>query len=163
MTCWTACPCPERKTSCSRDCPGISTSLSSDPDHYPLEANVAPLVYELSRLQVFQPCWSCEGHETGAGELWKLPQVWFYAAAEIQARLLSDALRHLAGHHRLTAEWEVSITRSAPDDPETTYCMKPIPTDGQTLAQLQQDITALSRELPDIIRNEARKMLSVVS
>ena len=163
LTCWTACPCPEQKPACSMNCPGVKTALSSDPEHYPLEGKIAPLVYELSRLQVFQPCWSCEGHESSTGNLWKLPQVWFYAQAEIQVRLLSDCLRTLAGHHRIHTEWEISITRSAPDDPETTFCLKPVPSDGQTLSELQHDITILARDIPDIIRNEARKMLSVVN
>ena len=36
---------------CSRLCPDIERMLSSDPEKYPLESRIAPLVYELKRLE----------------------------------------------------------------------------------------------------------------
>lgn len=163
VSCWMACPCPERKDSCGHDCPGISTALSSDPQQYPLEIQIAPLVYELSKMRVYQPCWSCEGHETGTGDLWKLPQIWFYAGSDIQARLMADALRTLLGARALATEWEVAITRSAADDPETTYCLKPATQEPVKLDQLQRDLTILTKQLPEAIRQQARNMLAAVN
>ncbi len=41
---------------CSRHCPDIPRVLSSDPENHPLEGRIAPLAYELKRLEVFDPC-----------------------------------------------------------------------------------------------------------
>lgn len=114
-------------------------------------------------MRVFQPCWSCEGHETGTGALWKLPQIWFYVGAEIQARLMADALRTLLGNRAIASEWEVAITRSASDDPETTYCLKPVAGETVKLDQLQRDLSILTEQLPETIRQQARTMLAAMN
>lgn len=132
---------------CSRHCDGIPTAMSSQPNEYPIEEQIAPLVYELARLQVFQPCWSCEGHLNSQGQLWKLPQIWFYTESSIHVRILADSLRTMAANRVTATEWEISLTRSALDDPETTYCLKPIINEGITLAMLRSDIDILSDQL----------------
>ena len=78
---------------CSRNCPDVPNMMSSDPQ-YPLENGIAPLAYELKRLEAFQPCWSCEGHYGSGGPgdgLWKKPSVWFYC----------DSVVHQAPEHAL--------------------------------------------------------------
>ena len=132
---------------CSRHCSGIPTAMSSQPNEYPIEEKIAALVYELGRIGVFQPCWSCEGHLDSNGVLWKLPQIWFYADADLHVRLLADCLRMMAANRITAAEWEIALTRSALDDPETTYCLKPVIQKDTTLPLLQSDIVKLSEQL----------------
>ena len=43
--------------------------LSSDPERYPIEPGIVPLVFALRGLRVFEPCWSCEGHDATACDL----------------------------------------------------------------------------------------------
>ena len=95
---------PER---CSRHCPDIPRVLSSDPENHPLESRIAPLVYEIKRLEVFDPCWSCAGHDGADGALWKIPRVWFYCRSVVHLRVLADALKELHLDRRLSVPWRV--------------------------------------------------------
>ena len=90
--CVDACPDYDLRAGCRRDCAKAPARLSSDPDRFPVEEKIAPLVFELKKLGVFFPCWSCEGHNDPSGKLWKLPRVWFYADSVVHLRLLSDAI-----------------------------------------------------------------------
>ena len=79
---------------CSCDCAYIPAVLTSDPN-FPIETMIAPLAFELKRLGVFEPCWSCEGHNDHDDKLWKIPRVWFNCASVVHVRLLSDVLKEL--------------------------------------------------------------------
>jgi len=63
--------------------------------NFPIESGIAPLVFELKRLGVFEPCWSCEGHNDPGGNLWKIPRVWFYCDSVVQ--VLGKTLRETIG------------------------------------------------------------------
>lgn len=76
------CPnCPDHGPliRCHRFCPAAPRRLSSEGERGPVEPLVAPLVFELKKLGVFYPCWSCEGHEDQNGQVRNIPRVWFYA------------------------------------------------------------------------------------
>ena len=48
--CAAVCPRQPPRSDCSPDCPDVRTSLSTEPAAEPLEATVAPLVYQLAKL-----------------------------------------------------------------------------------------------------------------
>ena len=152
---------PER---CSRHCPDIPRMLSSDPENHPLESRIAPLVYELKRLEVFDPCWSCEGHNGTDGALWKIPRVWFYCRSVVHLRVLADALKELHLDRRLSVQWRVVLTFSDGDNADTTFSLEPgslAPGPGAPrppLAALQRDIDTIAGHLRDVVFDEALKL-----
>ena len=140
---------------CSPNCPDVPRLLSSDPDKHPLEPLIAPLVYELQRLAVFQPCWSCEGHNDQAGTLWKLPRVWFYADSLVHVRALADAIKGLDIRGRLNTPWQVVLVSHDPDNPDCSFSLEPAPSPDLTLAKLHADIGVLVAELNSVIGRTA--------
>lgn len=116
----TSCQCR-----CSPTCPDAPKQLSIDADRYPIEPRVLPLVFAMKRLKVFDPCWSCEGHLAADGSLWKAPMVWFYCQSTIYLRILKDGLSQLSLSGRLRSPWEVVVTFSDPDNPDTTFSLQP--------------------------------------
>jgi hypothetical protein len=146
---------------CSVDCPDAPAMMSEDPVREPIEPGVAPLVFAMKRLELFQPCWSCEGHTGLDGALWKLPKVWFYAKSMVGVRLLSDGVKALEQDKRLNGRWHVAVTFSDPDNVDTTFSLEPVtPIEGQVeLADLQRDLDTIARALPGMIGSEANRLL----
>ena len=133
--------------------------LSSDPENHPLESRIAPLVYALKRLEVFDPCWSCEGHNGTDGALWTSPRVWFYCRSVVHRRVLADALKELHLDRRLSAPWRVVLTFSDRDNADTTFSLEPGPaTPHPPLAALQRDLDTIAQHLRDVVFDEARKL-----
>jgi hypothetical protein len=128
--------------------------LSSDAA-YPIEPMIAPLVYEMKRSRYFDPCWSCEGHEDANGALTKAPTVWFYCERPTHLRLLAGMLTKL----RLRAAWRIALTHSDRDNPEPTFALEATDT-AHTLATLQADINVIARAIPEMLREEARALLT---
>ena len=144
---------------CSRHCPDIPRVLTSDPENHPLESRIAPLVYELKRLEVFDPCWSCEGHNGADGALWKIPRVWFYCRSVVHLRVLADALEQLHLDHRLNVPWRIVLTFSDGDNADTTFSLEPSPAASRPLlAPLQRDVDTIAQHLRDLVFDEARKL-----
>jgi len=108
---------------------------------------VAPLVFELKKLGVFYPCWSCEGHTDCSGNLWKIPRVWFYADSVIHIRALSEATNRLFHAGRLATRWAVVVTHSDPANPDTTFSLEPEPDMVQGLPALHGDLRVMADEL----------------
>jgi hypothetical protein len=157
--CGAACQRPG-SPDCSRHCPDIPRALSSDPERYPLETRIAPLVFELKRLGVFEPCWSCEGHLKHDGTLWKLPQVWFYCRSVVHVRVLADGVKDLHVAGKLSAPWQVALTHSDDDNADTTFALKPAldrDTPGN-LAGLQRDIDTIAAHLHQLVLNEVQSL-----
>lgn len=155
--CGPNCPSPEARR-CHRDCPYIPRALSDQPEKFALEPLVAPLVYELHRLDGFRTCWSCEGHDR-LGTLWKQPQVWFYTDCQVHARILADALSALHMKKMLRSEWEVAVTFSDPDNPDTTYTLRPRQSgETPTLNDLRADMKTLAGALADQCRRSANAL-----
>jgi len=130
---------------CSRPCAHAAQALSSEPQRYPIEPNVLPLVFSLARLHYLQPCWSCEGHNDGKGQLWKLPQVWFYTCSSCYAHLVGKFLWEMKTSKLLSYEWRVNLC--AFGDPGcATYIIEParLPDDAE-LRKLQLDLEVMGR------------------
>ncbi len=157
--------CPKAGAArCSRHCPDIPRVLSSDPENHPLEGRIAPLAYELKRLEVFDPCWSCEGHNDAEGALWKIPRVWFYCRSVVHLRVLADALKELHLDRRLSVQWRVVLTFSDGDNADTTFSLEPdalAPSrraPRSPLAALQRDVETIAEHLREVVFNEALKL-----
>jgi hypothetical protein len=147
---------PER---CSRRCPDIPVIMSSDPVRHPLEGRIAPLVYELKRLETFHPCWSCEGHNDADGKLWKIPRVWFYCESVVQLRVLADAVKELHLAEKLSVPWRVALTFSNEDNADTTFSLEPdLDHERPLLPALQRDIDTIADHLRELAFAEARKL-----
>ena len=145
--------CPEAfGPRCSRSCPEVPRKLSSDPEGHPLDPLIAPLVYEVQRLKVFQPCWSCEGHNGPGGSLWKVPRVWFYSDSMTHVRALAGAIRQMELDRRLHANWQVVLVSLDQKDPDCCFSLEPAglaPT--VRLEDLQADVTVIAASLHDLV------------
>jgi len=148
-----ACQCE-----CASDCAQAPQALSSDPDRFPIEPGIVPLVFEMKRTGLFSPCWSCEGHLRPDGSLWKLPAVWFYCGSMVHVRLLSQGLSNLRTAKALSTPWHVVVTFSDPDNPETTFSLEPAEagSDGRSLPALQRDAGVIARALQKMLNDEGR-------
>lgn len=143
---------------CAPTCPDVPRMLSSDPDKHPLEPKIAPLVYEMQRLDVFQPCWSCEGHNGPDGAVWKLPRVWFYADSLVHARALSDAVKAWKLGHQLKATWQVVLVSLEADNPDCSFSLEPLMDPELTLADLHGDVGVITAALHDVVVQAAEEL-----
>lgn len=144
---------------CSRHCPDIPRILSSDPEKHPLEGRIAPLVYELKRLEVFHPCWSCEGHNGPDGKLWKVPRVWFYCESVVHLRVLTGAVKELHLAEKLGVPWRVVVTFSDDDNADTTFSLEPnLDHERPLLPALQRDMDTIAEHLREVAFAEALKL-----
>lgn len=84
--------------------------MSSEPEQYPIENNIVPLVYAFYTSRVCIPCWSCEGHMTrdGAGMV-RAPQVWFYSRSSLYARFVAEHIEKLQVSRKLSNSWTVRV------------------------------------------------------
>lgn len=152
----TGCAC-----SCSSACPHISTVLTCDAA-FPIEKLIAPLAFELKRLGVFEPCWSCEGHKDTSGDLWKVPRVWFYCDSVVYVRILSSVLKDMDIEERLETPWQVRVTFSDNENLGTTFSLRPDTAEkpNVTLEQLQRDVRAITEGLHDRVMEKAGVLLN---
>ena len=147
---------------CNPDCSNAPQALSSEPDKHPIETRVVGVVFELSTLRLLQPCWSCEGHRNGQGELWKLPQVSFYAASALYPKLLVTYLNRLKHQKQLHYPWQVTLV----DLGQTwgpTYQLEPALNqimEEIKLEKLQNDLDKIGDGLGEKLKQEARFMLA---
>ena len=149
--CRPSCSHYDSKIGCNHQCAGIALHLSSETERYPLEPKIAPLAFEIKRLGVFVPCWSCEGHDHQQGGLWKKPRVWFYSDSGVHVRALTDAINELNTAHKLSTLWGIVLTHSEIDNPSTTFSIEPLEPDNEPgVAPLHQDLLVLTRELSDL-------------
>ena len=149
---------------CSPNCKQAAKEMSSEPDRYPIDPLILPLVFHLNALRVIQTCWSCQGHEDQSlesGQLWKLPQVWFYSKSVVYPQLINEYLDDLAYCKRLNHAWQVSLCYS--DDPCGT-CFAIVPNlcriESVGLCALQEDIQEISMSLVNGVRSNAKYLLN---
>lgn len=145
---------------CSPECEHAAYALSEDPNRYPIEAHVLPLVFELTSIRLVKTCWSCEGHLDINGELWKLPQVSFYADKPIYSQLLCNYLARLYWRKKLHYPWEVVLTNFGRswDISYTIKCdlsriQKP------DIKLMQEDLVEMANDLAKNIKMDARTLI----
>lgn len=142
--CALPCPCsgsPTCTCHCGPHCPHAPQQLSSEGDRYPVEPKIVPLVFAFQELRVCPPCWSCEGHVRGDGEVFRLPQVWFYARSLVYVRLIGEWLRALRHEGRTANPWHVCVSHSE-SGLDTAFSLEP---DLKMMASV--DLPSLQRDV----------------
>lgn len=149
---------------CHSECHDAPTLLSSDPDRFPIEARIVPLVFEMKQEGTCSPCWSCEGHNRPDGSLWKIPRVWFYSPSVTHLRLIGSGIHTLFLERKTNAAWQVVITHSDPDNIDTTFSLEPALSSDTVLSlcELQADIRIIAETWSDFLKHEARKLAQTV-
>lgn len=156
------CGSPACSCACGPDCPDAPQALSSDPDRFPIEAGIVPLVLALCKSALGQPCWSCEGHADVNGGLWKRPGVWFYAAHSVAADLIAQHIWQLSFARRLIFPWRVGLI--ATDNPlDTTFAIEPDCRRDAALDDLRRDVEAIAATLHPETRALARQRLTALT
>jgi hypothetical protein len=120
--------------------------MSSEPDQYPIENRIVPLVYALYTLRLLTPCWSCEGHLDPESNIWKKPKVWFNSTSAFYPKLISQVIGGLQGQHKISQSWCVKILPFSQSMFTTTYSIEP-DSDDASLAELHTDISVLGKLL----------------
>ena len=157
--CSNNCPSYNANIGCDRMCTKVPSMLSSEPETYPIDMLVAPLVFEIKKLGVFEPCWSCEGHNDPSGNLWKIPRVWFYASSVVHVRALAVAVSQIYAKFRLNNKWVVEITHSDDNNPDTTFSLHPKLEDSdRSIAELQSDLITIYTNIANEFRSTCRTM-----
>lgn len=139
-------------------CSHAPAQLSSEPQLFPIEPEVLPLVYGLTVLRVIETCWSCQGHRDDKGGLQKIPQIWFYSPSGTYAELIARHMTKLRADKRLFYPWQVVVDPFDAGGPATTFILKPDLADGvdiSSLDRLQQDLRRIAEFLPERVRHLA--------
>ena len=164
------CNCIKRSRTCGcgcgPDCANIPAQLSSEPEEFPIESHVVPLVYGLTSLRVVETCWSCQGHETTDGKQIKIPQVWFSSPNATYPELIARHLANLRSKKNLGYDWDVTINVYSPGGGATTYIIKPDLTtviDKPDLGRLQRDLHSIAHALCFSIRCLAQDELRAIN
>lgn len=157
-------PCPgcniHTSMTCSAKCPDAPRALSIEPDRYPIETKVVPLVYGLMSTRVLMTCWSCEGHMGDDNKLWKLPMVSFYSASPIYPKLLLKHIEKLNFQKTLKYRWHIVLSDFS-QTPGVTYSIQPDLSfvEDIHLGQLQQDIATIASNALLKLKSIATEML----
>lgn len=154
----------ECASNCNANCDNAPLALSSEPEQHPIENAVIGIVFELSTLRLVQPCWSCEGHLNGQGQMWKLPQISFYSASALYPKLISNHLNRLKYHKQLNYPWLVTMVDYGQTwcpayqiEPSLNQIDKPV-----ELLSLQDDLRRIAQNMAACIKDEARLMLAAI-
>jgi len=163
QNCHLPCACsqsPSCACSCSISCRHLARKLSSEPEEFPLESRIVPLVYALNSLRVVTPCWSCEGHNDSADQLIKLPSVWFNTSSQGLPRLLVEHCGQLYGDRETYYRWGIEVLGLG-DVMQTTYSLRPNLSllDDANLSHLHKDIVVLAEGLFEGVKAAARAHL----
>lgn len=157
-------PCPgcEKHVAemCSSKCPEAPKALSIEPERYPVESKVVPLVYELMSSRLMMTCWSCEGHMGEDGKLWKLPMVSFYSMSPAYPKMLLKHLETLNYKKLLKYRWHIVLSDFS-QTAGVTYSIQPdlsFESDVH-LGQLQQDVVNIGTDTVQKLKVIAREML----
>ena len=133
---------------CQWRCPAAPQALSTEPETHPIEPHVLRVTFELSKLGLFQPCWSCEGHLDNQGNIYRLPQINFFCANAVYALMLHEHvdLLHHGGH--LHARWQIALT-SLGQKLGVVYVLQPtVAKDNDAkLNELQDDLHVIGADL----------------
>lgn len=163
-------PCPNctkidvSSVDCSFNCDNAAEALSEDPERYPVEPNVVPLVFELTTMRLVQTCWSCEGHANIDGKILKLPQISFYSEKPFYAQLLSNYLNKLHWKKKLQYPWEIALSDYG-QTWEMTYTIKCDlnRVENPDISIMQKDLNTMGENLSTNIKIFARALLKNIN
>ena len=114
---------------------------------------------------MIQPCWSCEGHIGTEGNLWKYPQVSFYAGAPVYVMLLVNYFSQMKHKKLLNYDWHIVVSSFGQRCSNTTYTIEPKlhPSSSQHLGSMQADLLSIANNLDQQIKGAAKKMLDMLN
>ena len=143
---------------CSAQCPAAPEEMSSDPQRYPIEVGIVPLVYAFYTMRLMMPCWSCEGHTDRNGVLVKTPKLWFYTTSDFYPKLVAQYVSTLKGTHKIKNHWVVRLLPFSQSMFTITYSLEPLEASPESidLNSLQNDIKVISRYFKSEILKLAR-------
>lgn len=150
----------DERSDCSPQCSNAAEALSEDPDKFPIEDNIVPLVFELTTMRLVQTCWSCEGHVSIDGKITKMPQISFYTEKPLYAQLISKHLSKLFWQKKLQYPWEITLSDYG-QTLELTYTIKCDIScvDEPNLQIMHQDLNAMGENLSSEIKAYAQELL----
>jgi len=150
---------------CSYACPFAACQMSTEPDRYPIEPHVAPLVYAFYTLRLLMPCWSCEGHTDKNKKIIKMPQIWFYSASPFYAKLVAEALEDMKSQGLIKYNWEVRILAFSQSKFTLTYCINPLffSVVKYRLSVLHDDLLVIGKRLRIEMLNLAHQYIEEVN
>lgn len=159
-------PCPTTGSvtcacHCDRNCPHAPLAMSSEPDEFPVEPGIVPLVFALYSLRQAEPCWSCEGHTKEDGSFWRLPQAWFYCRSQVLPRIIADSISQLRSQGVTEATWILNVTYAAEESLDPVFAIRPdlSLSEPYDLRTLRRDVEGLADGLLDSVRERARHYL----
>jgi hypothetical protein len=136
-------------------------AMSSEPERYPIESKIVPLVYALFTSRLCVPCWSCEGHPASNvnGEE-KYPAVWFYSRSLMYPRLISEYLDDMLFKKKIAHPWRIRVLSWA-QGLDTRFCIEPKVGSGQDarLSDLQAEIPVIAESLAADLKSRAATYL----
>lgn len=148
---------------CSARCEHAPFAMSSDPIRYPIEARITALVYGFNSLRICAPYWSCEGHSRENGELYRVPQIWFYADSIIYPKLIGQYIGGLEHEGKITYPWHICLTFA--DNPlEAGFSLEPnmkLISDPQ-LDVMQNDVAVIAENFADGLKALAQTYVDMV-
>ena len=157
--CCPDCEYYDPETSCGNACQYAPLRLSSEPA-LPIEKLITPLVFELKKLGIFYPCWSCEGHNDKMGKLAKHPSVWFYSESVVHVRALENTVCKLFFDGKLSTQWHIIVGFSDCENPDTTFTLTPVLSEKRaTLFDLQKDVITLAQYLPGTFWEQCHRLM----
>lgn len=144
---------------CSAQCPEAPRQMSSEPDRYPIELGIAPLVYAFYTMRLMMPCWSCEGHTDQNGVVLKTPKLWFYTTSDFYPKLVAQYVSSLKGAHKIENHWAVRLLPFSQSMFTITYSLEPQESAPAlfNLASLQNDIKVISHHFRQEMLTLARQ------
>ncbi|MFT4930056.1 MAG: hypothetical protein ACI8WB_006192 [Phenylobacterium sp.] len=145
-------------TYCSANCSAAPREMSSDPERYPIEVGIVPLVYAFYTMRLMMPCWSCEGHADANGVTQKTPKLWFYTTSDFYPKLVAQYVSALKGSHQIENHWAVRLLPFSQSMFTITYCLEPQESATQLgqLNSLQNDIKVIARNFRQELHKLAR-------
>ena len=162
-------PCPATGSTtsashCGPECPHAAKQMSSEPEEFPIEQGIVPLVYALYSLRLVEPCWSCEGHTKDDGTYWRLPQAWFYCRSQVLPRIMADALAQLRSKGVTEATWIINVTYAAEESLDPVYAIRPdlSMSESYDLQTLRRDVDGLAAGLLEAVRDRSRYYLKAI-
>lgn len=145
---------------CSGSCSRAAEALSIEPERYPIESKVVPLVFEITSTRLLQTCWSCEGHMDHENKLWKVPQVSFYSDSPIFPKLVLIHLTRLYQSKTLGYRWHVVLSDFT-QSLGLTYSIQPDlnQEDAPRLGLLQQDMQTIADGMHTKLKSIASELI----
>ncbi|PHR93271.1 MAG: hypothetical protein COA69_04825 [Robiginitomaculum sp.] len=146
---------------CSAACGHAPFAMSSEPDRYPIEEKVVSLVYGFNALRICAPYWSCEGHNHANGELFRVPQIWFYSKSMIYPQLIGHYIGALEFEKKITYPWHICLTY-ANNPLETGFSLEPnmkIISDPQ-LHIMQKDVAIIADNFATDLKKHAQSYIA---